>query len=119
MPTTQAQTRDAYGVTYADPANPDYSVRFKTVKSKKTLNGITTDNYMTEVIVSDLNEFSVGSATAVDQLSVRVRISGSVESMDRLKEIATSIASQIGTWGTENVYLGFEPSTAPVNPPVA
>lgn len=119
MSTTQVLTRDAYGVTYADPTNPDFSVRFKTTRSAKGLNGVNVDNYLTEVIVNDSNEITIGSTTANDLLSVRVRVSGSIESHDRVKEILTSIASQLDTWGSENVYLGFEPGTAPINPPAA
>lgn len=119
MSNTQVLTRDAYGVTYADPAEPDFTVRFKTNRTLKGLNGVNVDNYLTEVIVNDRNEVTIGSVTANDPLSVRVRVSGSIESMARLKEIVTSIATQLDTWGNENVFLGFEPVTVPVNPPVA
>lgn len=118
MSNTQVLTRDAYGVTYADPANPDYTVRFKTNRSLKGLNGINVDNFLTEIIVNDRHEVTIGSSTAVDPLSIRVRVSGSIESQDRVKEILSSIASQLSAWATENALLGFEPSTVPVNPPV-
>lgn len=118
MSNTQALTRDAYGVTYADPSEPDFTVRFKTNRSVKSLNGVNVDNYLTEVIVNDAHEVTIGSTTARDPLSVRIRTSGSIESMARLKEILVSVAGQLGTWSTENVFLGFEPTTAPVNPPV-
>lgn len=117
MSITQVLTRDAFGVTYADPASPDFTVRFKTNRTVKNLNGISVDNYLTEVIVNDANEVTIGTATANDLLSVRVRISGSVDSMSRLKEIVDSISSQLTTWGNENAFLGFEPVTAPINPP--
>lgn len=116
MSLTQIKTRDAFGVTYADPLDPDFSVRFKTNVSRKSLNGVNVDNYITEVIINDTNEISVGSTSANDAIAVRLRVSGSVNSQDRLKAIIAQLALQVDAWGTENAFLGFEPSTAPVNP---
>lgn len=116
MPNTQILTRDAYGVTYADPADPDFTVRFKTNRNVKGLNGVNVDNYLTEIIVNDRYEVTMGSVTATDPLSVRIRVSGSIESMGRLKDILNQVALQVSGWGTENVLLGFEPATVPVNP---
>ncbi len=116
MPNTQVLTRDAYGVTFADPASPDFTVRFKTSRSLKNLNGVSVDNYLCEIIVNDSNEVTLGSVTANDALSVRIRVSGSIESMDRLADILAAICGQTATWISENVLKGFEPSTVPVNP---
>lgn len=115
---TQVLTRDAYGVTYADPTDPDFTVRFKTTRAVKGLNGVNVDNYLTEIIANDNHTVTLGSVTAADPLSVRIRVSGSIESMDRLALILNSIAGQASTWVTENALLGFEPSTVPVNPSV-
>jgi len=79
---------------------------------------VNVDNYITEIIVNDSNEVTIGSTTATDPLSVRIRASGSIESQDRLKAILISIASQLTAWTTENALLGFEPSTVPLNPSV-
>lgn len=118
MSNTQLLSHDAYGVTYADPSEPDFSVRFKTSRSKKSLNGVSTDNYLHEIIVTDTNTVTIGGQSANDALSVRVRISGSIESQARLQQIAKSIGTQLTVWSDENVFMGFEPATVPVNPTV-
>lgn len=116
MGTTQIKTRDAYGVTYADPTEPDFTVRFKTSNSVKNLNGLKVDNYVTEVIINDNEEITVGNVTANDAIAVRLRISGSSKSHARLKAIVAQLALQVDAWMNENVSLGFEPTSAPVNP---
>lgn len=116
MSSTQIKTRDAYGVTYADPADPDFSVRFKTTTGNKTLNGNVVPNYVTEVIANDSVNVALGTQTLIDNVSVRVRISGSKLSDARKKAIAKSVASQVAAWADESVFSGFEPVTVPLNP---
>lgn len=118
MSLTQALTRDANGVTFADPTDPDFTVRFKTKRSSKGLNGINVENYLTEIIINDDHDIKKGDVSAVEALSVRIRVSGSASSMPRLEAILASIAGQIPAWSDENVLLGFEPTTVPVNPAV-
>lgn len=113
---TQLYTHDAYGVTYADPSDPDFRVRFKTTQNRKSINGINVENYVNEIIVSDLHEVAMGNQTAVDTLAIRIRTSGSGLSQSRLGSILKSIASQLGDWTDENVLTGFEPVTLPLNP---
>lgn len=119
MSNTQKLRSDAVSVTFADPKDPDFTVRFKTTTSKKTLQGIATDNYVTEIIVNDDNPVTLNGQSVTDPLSLRIKVSGAVVSQDRLKTISASIASQLPTWYTENVFLGFEPVTVPVNPNAA
>lgn len=113
---TQFLNADAYGSTFVDPLNPNFSVRFKTARNRKSLNGLTVDNFITEIIVSDVNQITVGTTTANDTLAVRIRTSGSEFSQARLKAILLSVASQISDWNGENVLLGFRPVTLPINP---
>lgn len=110
---TQILTRDAYGVTYANPTDPDYRVRFKTTSSQKSLNGVSVMNFVTEIIVNDNVEVALGKTSANDPVAVRIRVSGSLASAARRDAILKSIASQLGTWANENVFAGFEPATAP------
>lgn len=116
---TQVLTRDAYGVTFADPLAPDYTVRFKTNKTVKGLNGVNVDNFVHEVIINDAHEISVGTVTANDPLSVRIRTSGSIESQVRLCAVLQQAADQQAAWIQENTLLGFEPTTVPQNPTVS
>lgn len=118
MSLTQLLNHNANGVTYANPADPDYTVRFKTTSSKKTVAGSILQNSVSEIIVNDSHNITVGSNSVTDNLSVRVRISGSLESRARLSEILASLAGQITTWDSENVFIGFEPTTVPLVPGV-
>ena len=113
---TQLLTNDAYGVTFADPTDPDFTVRFKTTRNRKNLSGIQVDNFVTEIIINDLSAITVGSTTTKDTLAVRIRTSGSDLSHARLKAILAKAASQVSSWNSENVLLGFRPTTVPLNP---
>lgn len=113
FPVTQVKTRDAYGLTYAAPSEPDFTVRFKTNVSSKVLGGSQVQNYMTEIIVNDLNPVTVGSGTVNDPISVRLKTSGALESRVRIAEVLTELAAKITTWESENVFIGFEPTTPP------
>lgn len=116
MSNTQFLNSDAYGSTFVDPQDPNFSVRFKTNRGRKNLNGLSVDNFVTEIIVNDLEPIEVGSLNANDTLAVRVRISGSELSHARLKQIVDSISAQLPGWMDENVFLGFRPTTVPMNP---
>lgn len=102
------------GCVYADPANPDYTVRFKSTSSRKNLNGLVCQNVVEEIIVNDLHSVTKGSVTAADAVSVRFRVSGSNLSAQRKKAIATAFASQLAAWANEGCLEGFPPVTAPI-----
>lgn len=104
------------GSIWADALKPTATCRFKTTSGAKTVDGIRLQNNVTEIIFTDVNPVTSGEKTANDALSVRIRVSGAVESHARLKAILNSLASQCDEWSTENVLLGFEPTTAPINP---
>jgi len=112
--TLSIKSQDSSGITYADPSKPDCQIRFRFSSVNKTLNGVVTPNLATEIIFTDNNSITVGGVSALDALSVRLRISGSLGSKARLRDILTSLAAQAGTWETENVMQGFRPTTAPV-----
>lgn len=112
--TLAVKSQDNSGVTYADPAKPDCSIRFRSTTVQKTLNGQAVPNLATEIIVNDNNSVTIGGASAVDALSIRVRVSGTLESKTRLRNLLVSLAAQLGDWETENVMQGFRPTTAPV-----
>lgn len=112
-------TRDANGVTFADPNERDLTVRTKNTSSKKSLNGVSVDNFLTEVIVNDTHQIDIGSTTANDQLSVRFRVSGSIESQARLKKLVKETAlPALLAWADEDVFVGFDPVTVPTAPAV-
>lgn len=107
---------DPDGVTYADPADRGFSVRFKFAQSSKSLSGIPTTNHACEIIVNDDVNVTLNGVSAVDALSLRIRTSCAKESMARLGAIMTSIGAQLDDWATEGVPSGFAPTTVPINP---
>lgn len=111
---TQLFRRDATGVTYSHPEHPDFLVRIKTTKRAKSLDTLKTDNVKTEIIISDKNFLTKDNVTANDLMSVRISVSGSVLSHERLQAILTGVAGQLPAWSTENVILGYEPKTPPL-----
>lgn len=113
---TQLLFHDRNGQVFSDPSAPSYTVRFKTTNSTKKVDRASLSNYVSEIIVNDKNAVTVGDATVNDSVSIRIRTSGSDLSQDRIKAILLSIGTQLEAWTNENVLLGFEPSTVPVNP---
>lgn len=112
--TLSVKSRDNNGVTYADPSKPDTIVRFRYSSSFKTANGAAVNNNLEEIIINDNNSISVGDIPVQDALSVRLRVSGSQGSKARLRLFLRSLAAQLAAWETENVFQGFQPTTAPV-----
>jgi len=115
LATLQLYSQQSNGVTYALPEDPDCTVRFKTSSNPKTLDGKRVINYVTEIMMNDLHPLTIGDTSVNDALSVRIRVSGSAESMDRLEQMVDNLSSKFPTWMSENVLLGFRPSTAPVS----
>lgn len=107
---------DATGVTYADPSDRDYTVRFKFSSAMKSLSGVPVLNQVSEIIINDMSDATVGSETVQEALSIRIKVSGSSASSVRKKALVDAAAAQLATWGTENVWEGFEPTTVPVGP---
>lgn len=116
MSSTQIVRYEPNGVVFSDPTDPDFTVRFKQSSTQKTLNGIAVKNNVTEIIINDQNLVTVGNTPLVDSLSVRIKVSGAVDSAERLGDILGEISTQIPTWINEHVFQGFNPATAPVNP---
>lgn len=113
FPATKVKTRDAFGVTFSAPSDPELSVRFKTNVSTKSIGGVTLQNYLNEIIINDLNLVTVGANSANDPISIRLRTSGALESRARMAELLTELAAKINTWEAEDVFIGFEPVTSP------
>jgi len=116
MSTLTLLRQEPTGVVYADTAKPDFTVRFRNTQAQKTLNGVNTKNYLTEIIYNDGNAVTIGGVAATDAISVRLRVSGTVESAARLTVLLHSLADQIQTWDSQKVMQGFPPTSAPVCP---
>lgn len=101
------------GVVYADPSDPTLVVRFRSTSSPKSLNGVATKNHLTEVIYNVDNDVSINGVSAKDAVSVRIRTSGAYQSKARIKQLLVSAAAQVDDWADEDVFVGFNPVTAP------
>lgn len=104
------------GVVYADPADPGLSIRFKQTEQGKSLNGAPVTNHVTEVIINDDNAVVVSGVSAIDALSIRLRVSASAFSKVRVKAILVALAADVDNWSDEDVFSGFRPVTIPTNP---
>lgn len=113
--TLSLYSQQSNGVTFCDPADPDYTVRFKFTSSPKVLDGVKAVNYICEIAANDNYIVSIGGNNVTDALSVRLRTSGSLQSVPRLKQMLLDLASRVDEWGAENVLLGFNPVTPPIN----
>lgn len=113
--TFKIQKIESNGVVYANPANAT-TVRFRNTSTAKTLNGAATKNQLTELIYNDDNPVVVAGVNSSDAVSVRLRVSASPASQGRVKQILLAMAAQISVWEDEDVFLGFNPGTAPVVP---
>lgn len=111
----QLYSQQSNGVTYCDPLNPNFTVRFKTTSSQKVIDGFKVQNFITEIAANDVNDVIIGGSSASDALSVRLRTSGSLQSMGRLEQMLLDMASKVAAWKDENVLIGFAPNTVPVN----
>lgn len=113
--TLQVIRQEATGVVYADPAKPDTTCRFRNTNAQKTLNGVPVPNYRTEIIYNDNNSIEVATGVnAVDAVSIRLSVSGTLLSATRINNILNSLAAQLSAWETQNVFKGFLPTSAPV-----
>lgn len=114
MTTLKIQKIENTGTVYADSSKPDLTVRFKSSKNPKSVSGVSTTNYIQEIIYNDNNPIVVGGTTVKDPISLRIRTSGAIESKARLAKLLASAAAQLEGWSNEDVFVGFAPATAPV-----
>jgi hypothetical protein len=113
--TLQLYSQQPNGVTYADPTDPDFVVRFKTTSAQKVLDGQRAQNFITEITANDSHVVTVAGKEVTDMLSVRIRTSGSLQSMDRIKQMLADLCAKVDDWTDESVLIGFKPTTPPIN----
>lgn len=113
--TFKIQKIETNGVVYANPANAT-TVRFRNTSTSKSLSGVVTKNQLTELIYNDDHPVSIAGQNSSDAISVRLRVSASPASQARVKQILLAMAAQLDEWTAEDVFLGFNPTTAPVVP---
>jgi len=115
MPTTLQVLRQLNdGIVYASPTKPDLTCRFKFTNSIKTLNGVSVSNNLREIIYNDNNPVVIGDVSANEAISVRIRVSGSVHSSARVRQLLLSFAAQTAAWEGQHVFAGFQPTTLPI-----
>lgn len=114
--TFKVQKTENTGIVYADPADPGLTVRVKHSTQGKTLNGVQVANQVTEVIVNDDNNITVNGVAAVDAVSLRLRVSGGIQSTPRKKSLLAALRATLDAWEDEDVLSGFNPTSVPVAP---
>lgn len=114
--TFKVQKTENTGIVYADPNDPDYTVRLKHSTSSKVLAGVQTQNQVTEIIVNDMFPLSISGVNANDAVSVRLRVSGALLSTSRKTEMAKLLMHTLDSWLDEDVLKGFNPTTVPSEP---
>lgn len=114
--TMKVQKTENTGIVYATPTEPDLSVRVKHQTAKKSLAGVAVTNQVTEIIWTDANEVDLGAVKALDAVSVRVRVSGSLQSTDRKKSLCAAMRTTLAKWENEDVLSGFNPTSVPDSP---
>lgn len=108
--------QDAQSVTYKDPLDPKYTFRDKSTSAPKTIDGIRATNLVKEFIVNDSPRVAsdLTSELFADPISVRLKLSGSPNSVAHVARIVADLNDQVQTWLTaENAMLGFELVTVP------
>lgn len=116
MSDTQFLRSTPKGVVFADPASPDFRVRFDHSELTKKVGTAQTSTHITEIKVNDANTINVDGVSGTDNIAVNIRISASPESKVRVKQVLTQLCAQLPKWADENVFIGFQPTTLPVNP---
>ncbi|UUW20981.1 MAG: hypothetical protein [Sanya duin-like virus 1] len=110
------QKIDQTGVIYADPSDPGLTVRFKQGSQGKSLNGVSVANHVTEVIYTDDVPVTISGVSAVDAVSIRLRVSGTAQAKARIKSLLVAMAADVDNWSDEDVFGGFRPVTTPTQP---
>jgi hypothetical protein len=113
--TFKVQKTENTGVVYAEPTDPDNTVRLKHSAQVKTLNNVQVTNQVTEIIVNDNFGITIGDTTAVDAVSLRLRVSGSLQATARKKALLTALLATLDAWADEDVFSGFNPISVPTS----
>lgn len=108
--------RDANGLTYGDPSDSTFTVRFKRNQSSKTLDGNQVINQVSEIIWNCAPLVEVGDDTSRDYMSIRVRVSGADVSLAKRKALLAQVAKDLAVYATDDTIAGFDPTIAPTNP---
>lgn len=105
--------REATGLVFGLPADPELYVRFKKGKTRKNLaNNVQTDNHTIEIIAGNEVPVQIDGIATREIVSMKLRISGSAYSLAEIKKLA-SVLGNLQTWLTENVAIGYDPVTVP------
>lgn len=118
MSSTQFYRNTPKGIIFADPAKPDYRVRFDHTELTKKVGTGTTSTQITEVRINDAHDIVVDGVSGTDNIAISLRVSAAPESKARVKSILSQLGVQTPVWSDENVFNGFQPTTLPINPSV-
>lgn len=118
MSSTQFFKNTPKGIIFADPAKPDYRVRFDHSELTKKVGAGVTSTHITEIRINDSHDITVDGVAGADNIAISLRVSAAPESKARVKQILAELGLKAPVWSNENVFVGFQPTTLPVNPTV-
>lgn len=110
--TAKLQSVDANSVTFADPTDISHTLRVKNNRTPKTLYGVQLTNNRIEFIENDTALRSNGDKQVKEPLSVRVVISGSIESEDELTQMWANSKVNVDSAIADGALKGFKPTQA-------
>ena len=99
-------------VVWADPTNVEHTVRAKVGSSKKNTSAGVVNNVSTEVVNVIPADIVKGDKTASETLSIRVRLSGSVNNAALLKAEWSATKAHVDAIIAAGGVEGFIPSEA-------
>jgi hypothetical protein len=109
----QLKRTDGNSTTWADPSDPNRSFRLKQTTSNKVLGGVTVENHVSEIIIGEPHGVTVEGVDAVDTLSVRLKVSGSVYSESQLLLNVELLCDTLEAWVADHYLSGFTPASVP------
>lgn len=107
---------DGNSVTYANPNEPARTFRVKQTSSPKSIDGVPVVNHVTEFILLDKVDHTIGEKTIRDSISVRLRVSGATESEEAMNLLLNRLGFSVEQWRVDadgHVLVGFSPPSEP------
>lgn len=100
---------DGSSITFGDPQNINNRLRFKNGVGPKTVDGVTTTNVRNEITWNEPTVMTQGALSAIDNLSVKVIISGSTQNSAVLKAAWSNMKTNVDAAIEKQLIEGFKP----------
>lgn len=104
------QSVDVNSVTFADPSDINHTFRVKNSRTPKNLQGVPLTNNRMEFIDNSHAVRISGDNVAKEPLSIRVIISGSIESETEVLQRWTDMKTNVDAAIVDGALKGFKPT---------